>query len=86
MTKYFKLRQQCYKERSLRRVVAENVLRATTAARKLLEQVQDPSSWLWQNTGTHHFVEDKRNCILSFAPLENHEAGKVISISCANYP
>lgn len=44
MTKCFKLRQQCYKERSLRRVVAENVLRVTNAARKLLEQVQDPSS------------------------------------------
>lgn len=30
---------------------------------------------------THHFVEDKRNCVPSFAPLENHEAGKCVSIS-----
>ena len=30
---------------------------------------------------TNHFVEDKRNCIPSLVPLENHEAGKSVSIS-----
>lgn len=30
---------------------------------------------------TNYFVEDKRNYIPSLVPLENHEAGKCVSIS-----